>query len=71
VDPATLAAAQQLIAAVPADLFATMQPRAEALLKQEPLQNEVEAAKADARVAMQFLAKNFLPASAGGAAGGE
>ncbi len=71
VDPAMVAAAQQLIAAVPTDLFSQMQPRAEAILQQDPLQKEVEAMKSDARTAARFLARNFLPTSADEIKGGE
>ena len=71
VDPATLAEARQIIAAVPADLFAQMQPRAQAILQQNPLQNEVDAVAADARSAVQFLALNFMPTPAAGQSSGE
>jgi predicted anti-sigma-YlaC factor YlaD len=64
VDSATLAAARQLIAAVPGDIFAQMQPEAQAILQADPLQGEVEAMKSDARAAVRFLARNFLPNAA-------
>lgn len=63
-DPAVFEAARQLLAAVPTDLLDEMRPRAEALLTQDPLQNEVDAMKADARTAVRFLARNFLPTPA-------
>ena len=61
VDPAMLAAAREFIAAVPANLFGQMRPEAQAILQQDPLQDEVEAVKSDARTAVRFLARNFLP----------
>ena len=61
IDPAMLAAAREFMAAVPGDLFAQMQPRAQAILQQDPLQDEVEAVKSGARSAVRFLARNFLP----------
>ena len=64
VDSSTLAAARQLIGAVPGDLFAQMQPEAQAILRADPLQGEVEAMKSDARAAVRFLARNFLPNAA-------
>lgn len=39
------------------------QPKTEALLEGEPLRREVDALYADARVALGFLALNFLPTS--------
>ena len=66
VDPSVLALARQWVAAVPTDLFAEMQPKAVALLQQDPYQTEVNAVKSDARTAMRFLAANFLPAAADG-----
>jgi len=63
-DPAMVTVARQIVAAVPTDLFVQMQPQAEALLRQDPLQNEVDAVKSDARTAVRFLARNFLPAPA-------
>jgi hypothetical protein len=70
-DPAIFAAARQLIAAVPTDLLDEMRPRAEALLAQDPLQNEVEAMESDARSAVRFLALNFLPTPLDQPASGE
>jgi len=70
-DPAATAAVEQIVTSVPADLFSQFQPEAKAILKQDPLQNEVDAVKSDARTAVRFLARNFLPASADDAAGGE
>jgi hypothetical protein len=70
-DPAVLEAARQFIAAVPTDLFDEMRPRAQAVLQQDPLQNEVAALKSDARLAVRFLALNFLPASIEEATRGE
>lgn len=60
-DPAVFEAARQLIAAVPTDLLDEMRPRAQALLAQDPLQQEVDAVKSDARAVVRFLALNFLP----------
>jgi hypothetical protein len=71
VDPATLAAANEIIASVPSDLLAEMQPKAEALLQQDPLQNEVDAIASDARTAVSFLARNFLPRAVDRPASGE
>ena len=71
VDSATLAAAREIIATVPGDLLAQMQPQAQAILQQNPLQNEVEAMKSDARSAVRFLALNFLPAPASDTSSGE
>ena len=70
-DPTVFDAARQLIAAVPTDLLDEMRPRAEALFAQDPLQNEVEAMKSDARSAVHFLALNFLPAPASDTSSGE
>jgi hypothetical protein len=61
-DPAVLAKARELIASVP--ILSEIRPRTEALLQQDPLQNEVDALKSDARHAVRFLAMNFLPTSA-------
>ena len=71
IDPDTLAAAGDALAALPAELLAQVQPKAEELLQQDPLQNEVDAIASDARKAMGFLARNFLPTSAGQASSGE
>lgn len=68
VDPDATAIAEQIIAVVPPDLFAQVQPQAQAILDQNPLQNEVAAAKSDARAAVRFLARNFLPDSSDEAA---
>jgi hypothetical protein len=65
-DPSVIDFAQQFIDAVPTELFDEMQPKAMAVLEQDPLQNEVDAMKSDARSAVRFLAKNFLPGSAEG-----
>jgi hypothetical protein len=64
-DPSVIALARDLVAAVPTDVFDEMQPKAQALLQRDPLQEEVAAAKADALKAVQFLARNFLPVAGG------
>lgn len=71
VDPDTLAAASEALASLPADLLAQVQPKAQELLQQDPLQNEVDAIASDARKAMGFLARNFLPTSPDQASSGE
>jgi hypothetical protein len=43
--------------------WAVWQPKTEALLEGEPLRREADALYADARVALGFLALNFLPTS--------
>jgi hypothetical protein len=70
-EPAMLAVARQIVAAVPTDLFVELQPRAQAILRQDPLQSEVDAMKSDARTAVRFLARNFLPTPADEPARGE
>ncbi len=45
-------------------LISDMQPKAVEFLRQDPLQDEVDAVVANARTAVGFLAKNFLPANA-------
>jgi hypothetical protein len=50
--------------AIPDNLFTEMRPQAEAILNQNPLQNELDAVTANARTAVRFLAKNFLTADA-------
>jgi len=70
-DPATTAAVGEIVAAVPSNFFAEMQPKAEALLQQDPLQNEVDAIASDARKAVNFLSRNFLPSSVTVASSGE
>lgn len=71
VDPALVTTAQAIAAEVPGNLFAEMQPQATALLQEDPLQNEVDAITADARKAVGFLARNFLPTPAERPASGE
>ena len=71
IDPGALAAAQEIIAAVPGDLFAQMQPKAQEILQQDPMQQEVDAIASDARKAVAFLARNFLPNPTGQPASGE
>ncbi len=71
VDPGALAAVREIIAAVPGDLLAQMQPKAQEILQQDPLQNEVDAIASDARKAVSFLARNFLPTPTGQPASGE
>jgi hypothetical protein len=66
-----LATAGQIVAAVPGDLFEQIRPQAEALLQQDPLQTEVDAVVSDARKAVSFLERNFLPAPANRPASGE
>jgi hypothetical protein len=65
-DPSVIALAQDLMAAVPTDLFDEMQPKAQALLQRDPYEDEVEAVKSDALTAVRFLAANFLPMAADG-----
>ncbi|MEY2878745.1 MAG: hypothetical protein RLZZ15_1125, partial [Verrucomicrobiota bacterium] len=45
----------------PRELWTTFKPSAGAVLAAEPLQREVDAMKSDARRAVLFLARNFLP----------
>jgi hypothetical protein len=71
VDPAMVNAANELIAAVPSDLLAQMQPKAQELLEKNPLQTEVDAITSDARIAVRFLARNFLPTASTPAGSGE
>ena len=71
IDPDAMAVARAVIEAVPADLFAQMEPKAQELLQQNPLQNEVDAIAADARKAVGFLARNFLPTAGNLPASGE
>jgi hypothetical protein len=49
---------------IPDNLFTEMRPQAEAILNQNPLQNELDAVTANARTAVRFLAKNFLTTTA-------
>jgi hypothetical protein len=53
-----------IIKSIPADLFTEMRPQAEAILNQNPLQDELSAVTENARGAVRFLAKNFLTAEA-------
>jgi hypothetical protein len=55
--------ARDLVSAVPGNLLSEMRPQAEAILQQDPLQNEADAIAANARSAVRFLAKNFLPSN--------
>jgi hypothetical protein len=70
-DPDAAAAVRAVINAVPADLLAQVQPKAEELLQQNPLKLEADAIASDARKAVGFLARNFLPAAAARPASGE
>lgn len=70
-DPAMVNAANQIIDAVPSDLLAQMQPKAQELLEKNPLQTEVDAITSDARIAVRFLARNFLPTASTPAGSGE
>lgn len=63
-DATTLATASAVIDALPFEALSELRPRAEALLQQDPLQSEANAVVSDARVAVRFLALNFLPAKA-------
>ena len=71
VDPDALAAARAVLAAVPSDLLSQLQPKAQELLQQNPLQNEAEAIASDARKAVGFLARNFMPTPVDRPANGE
>ncbi len=44
-----------------ADPIAELKPKAQAILQQDPLGNEANALVANARSAVRFLARNFLP----------
>jgi hypothetical protein len=59
--PEELTAAESIAGAVPTNLLAELRPQAQAILNQDPLQNEVDAVVSNARSAVSFLAKNFLP----------
>lgn len=52
----------QVMQFVPKELFTEMKPQAEAILSQDPVQSEIEGLRTNAKSAVQFLAKNFLPA---------
>ncbi len=71
VDPALVRAAGEIIATVPTGLFASVQPRAQEILEENPLQNEADAIASDARKAVNFLSRNFLPTSVTVASSGE
>ncbi len=51
----------QAVQAMPAQVWSQVQPRMEAALAQDPLQQEKAALASDARSALGFLAYNFLP----------
>lgn len=54
--------AQDILGALPGDLLAEVQPRAEELLqRQDPLRTEAAAVAANARTALRYVAANFLP----------
>ena len=64
VDAGDVTAAQAFVGEIPANLFATLRPEAEAILRQDPLQGEIDAVASNARTAFRFLAANFLPSNA-------
>jgi hypothetical protein len=64
VAPTAKELADYLGGVIPNNLMAEMRPQAEAILNQNPLQNELDAVTANARTAVQFLAKNFLTSDA-------
>ncbi len=65
-NPSVFDLASRLVAAVPTDLFDEVSPKALAVWRQDTLQDEFEAVKADARTAVRILAMNFLPTAADG-----
>jgi hypothetical protein len=52
----------QAVQAMPAQVWGQVQPQVEAVLAQDPLQQEKDALASGARSALGFLAYNFLPA---------
>jgi hypothetical protein len=63
VDSSPAAARPAVVTDMP-DLLAQLRPQAEAVMRQQPLQNELDAVVSSARGAVRFLAKNFMPADA-------
>jgi hypothetical protein len=63
VDDATQAL-NDIIKLVPTNFFTEMRPQAEAILQQDPLQEELDSVSTSARSAVRFLAKNFLTSDA-------
>lgn len=62
--PAQVASVDDVIAVaneLPKRWLTTLQPRAEKLLNENPLQAEMASVSSDARSALDFLALNFLP----------
>lgn len=62
---AEAAALTQEMKVVPQRVWASVAPRAAAVLQQDPLRQEAAAIASDARSAAGFLAYNFLPTSRG------
>ena len=60
-DRATSASLAEAVQTMPAQIWESVQPKAQAALQNDPLQKEATALYADARSALGFLAYNFLP----------
>jgi hypothetical protein len=62
--PEEIKGAKFAVDSIPDNLFAELRPQAQAILNQDPLQNELDAVVSNARSAVHFLARNFLPSDA-------
>jgi hypothetical protein len=65
-EPATDSDARAIVAAaqaLPQQLWSTLQPTAEKLTEQNPLQTELNSVYSNAQSAVSFLELNFLPSS--------